>query len=617
MPHDGNRQKIFSRRAAILGGCKMLLFSTLIGRLCYLQIIESGRYATLARENSIALRLLPPSRGRILDRFGKFLAENRENFRVLIIAEQATDLEKTLDALEKIIKISQHERQRVEQEVQRKPSFVPVSVSENLSWEDMARIEVNTPDLPGIQIDVGQTRWYPHGPELAHILGYVGAVSEKEQTTREPLLKLPGFRIGKTGIEKIYDLALRGTVGTSQVEVNAQGRVIKKIYHEEGKAGSDLSLTIDLELQKFVFQRLQKKSASAVLLDVYTGDILAMTSSPTYDPNAFNEGLSSEEWQKLANNPHSPLFSRAVSGQYSPGSTFKMIVALAALEKGVITPQTKFFCSGYLGLKNSKLYCWKRHGHGQVDLHHAIMQSCDVYFYNIAKRTGISHIAAMARRFGLGNKLNIDLPGENAGLVPSDAWKRATLGVPWKLGETLITGIGQGYVLVTPLQLAIMTAQLANGGVSITPRLTHDWTMKKSSKSRSILKQGTLGLIPSHLKLIHKAMISVVNEPQGTAWNSAIMERDMKMAGKTGTVQVRRISKAEREEKAESDNLLWKERDHALFVGFAPIHAPRYAVSVVVEHGVSGSKTAAPIARDILYEAQLRNPIQGEGGDGT
>ena len=605
---DGDRYKLFSRRAAMLAGGKLALLTTLVGRMYYLQVIEADKYKTLAEDNRISMRLLPPPRGRILDRRGVPLAVNEQNYQVLLVPEQARDVNETLMALDEVIGLTGGERKRILREIKRKRSFVPVTVRENLTWEDVARIEVNTPDLPGIMIDVGQSRYYPEGVATAHVLGYVAAVSEKE-LTGDPLLELPGFRIGKAGMEKVHDLALRGAGGTSQVEVNAYGRVIRELNRQEGRPGADVRLTIDFSLQKMAAERLGEESGVAVVLDIHTGDVLALASNPSYDPNAFNRGLSSKEWKTLVNNPRTPLNNKAISGQYAPGSTFKMVVALAALEKGVITPQQKVFCEGHMELGNAKFHCWKKNGHGPQDMHEAIMHSCDVYFYEIARRTGIDRIAAMARRFGLGDVLGLELPGERRGNIPDKDWKRAIYGEPWHMGETLIAGIGQGYVLATPLQLAVMTARLANGGYAVKPRLTRRIEQATDENAAQIDAPGSLGINPNHLKLIREAMEAVANEPGGTAFRSRIVKPGMEMAGKTGTAQVRRISKAERDQGVlKNDELPWEQRDHASFVGFAPIEAPRYAVAVVIEHGGSGSKAAAPIARDILIEVQKRNP---------
>jgi len=607
MHRDSERHKLFSRRAVMLSGGKAVLLSTLVGRMYYLQVVEADRYRTLADENRINLRLLAPLRGRIVDRFGDPVADNQQNYRALLISENTRDLDYTLDMLNQIIAIGPSERKRIIREVKRNRNFVPVTVRKNLNWQEVSRIEVNAPDLPGIFIDVGQSRNYLYGQEMGHILGYVASVSPGD-ATGDPLLELPGFRIGKAGVEKTHDLALRGSSGSSQVEVNAFGRVIRELNRQEGQPGAEVKLTVDLGLQSMVSQRLAGESAAVVVVDVKNGDVLSMVSTPGYDPNAFNRGLKSSEWHELVSNPMAPLTNKAIAGRYSPGSTFKMAVLLAALEKGVITPSSMIFCKGYTELGNAKFHCWKKHGHGNVDAKLAITQSCDVYFYEIAKRSGIDRIAVMAQRLGMGAKLGIDLPGEKAGLVPTKRWKRGALDAPWHQGETLIAGIGQGYVLTTPLQLAIMTARLVNGGVAVTPRLT-------KALSGDVVSQGdktprsfdSLNLPKAHLDLVVEAMSDVVNSPYGTARKSRIEDTIHAMGGKTGTVQVRRISKAEREAGViKNKDLPWKERDHALFVGFAPVHEPRYAISVVVEHGGGGSSVAAPIAHDILIEAQRR-----------
>ena len=606
MNRDVERHKLFNRRCVMLVGGKAVLVSALIGRMYYLQVLESERYKTLAEQNRINLRLLPPPRGRVIDRFGVPLANNQQNYRVLLIPEDTRDVAATLDSLDEIISVGPGERRRILRDVKRNRSFVPVTLRENLDWGEVARIEVNAPDLPGVMIDVGQSRDYPHADQLAHVLGYVAAVSPKDQTG-DPLLELPGFRVGKAGLEKIHDLNLRGRSGSSQVEVNAYGRVIRELRREEGEPGAEISLTIDMGLQKMASQRMADESAAAVVLDVHNGDVLAMVSTPSFDPNLFNTGLSAVQWKGLVNNPRAPLINKTIAGRYSPGSTFKMCVLLAALEKGVITPSSRIFCTGFLELGAARFHCWKKHGHGLVDAHQATVQSCDVFFYDIAKRTGIERIAAMARRLGLGAQLGIDLPGEQAGLVPTPKWKRGALDAPWHQGETLIAGIGQGYMLTTPLQMAVMTARIANGGFAVKPHLTRAITKDGVAKSKEADKFDSLDLPLRHLEIVRAAMNDVVNSPRGTAYRSRIKEPEFAMAGKTGTVQVRRISKAEREKGVrKNEDLPWKVRDHALFVGFAPADNPRYAVSVVVEHGGGGSKVAAPIARDILAEAQRR-----------
>lgn len=604
MHRDSERHKLFSRRALMLGGGQAALLSVLIGRMYYLQVLESERYVTLADENRINFRLLPPPRGRIVDRNGLPMADNQQNYRVVIIPEQAGNVEHTLDLLSLIVPLSGGERRRIRREVKRKRAFVPITVRENLDWSEVARIEVNTPDLPGVLIDVGQSRSYTYGDEVAHVLGYVASVSEKD-LTGDPLLELPGFRIGKAGVEKVYDMALRGSGGSSQVEVNALGRVIRELNRQEGQPGTEVRLTIDMELQQFITKRLDNESAAVVVMDIHTGEVRALVSSPSYDPNAFNRGLSQAEWETLSTNPKSPLTNKAIRGQYAPGSTFKPAVALAALEKGAITPETEIFCSGSTTLGNAEFHCWKRGGHGKLDLKGALEHSCDVYFYETARRAGIDRIGSMAKRFGLGQKLGLDLPGEKTGLVPNNDWKLGAIGTSWQLGETLITGIGQGYILTTPLQLAVMMARLANGGREVSPRLTVSQVTPDGVTPYPDEEGKSLGITPEHLSVVLQGMVNVVNSPTGTAFRSRIQEHRWRMAGKTGTVQVRRISKAERETGVlKNKDLPWKERDHALFIGYAPIDNPRFAVSVVVEHGGGGSSTAAPIARDVLRETQ-------------
>ena len=617
MYRDTGRYRIFSRRAAILGSGKLALLGLLAGRMYQLQVLESDKYKTLSDENRINLRLLAPSRGRILDRFGRPLAINQENYRVSLIAEQVRDINALLDSLSHIISLGDHERKRIMKQIQRRRDFIPVTVRENLQWKDVSRIEVNAPDLPGLLIEVGQNRQYPFAHDFSHIIGYVGAVSEKE-VNGDPLLGVPGFKIGKNGIERVFDLKLRGKAGNSQVEVSAVGRVIRELSRQEGEPGEDLRLTIDRDLQRLAASLLKKeKSAAAIVMDIHNGDILALSSVPGFDPNEFVTGLSSKSWRKLINNPYTPLINKAISGLYAPGSTFKMIVALAALEAKLISPRNKVTCRGYTELGEARFHCWKKNGHGAQDIFYALKNSCDVYFYEVARRLGIDRIAAMARRFGLGDKTGVNLISEKSGLIPTRAWKKALIGSAWQKGETLISGIGQGYILTTPLQLAVMTARLANGGFAVTPRLVRPGGEEVEEVKP---KFESVGISPGSLNIVRAGMNKVTNEPGGTAYRARIADEGLEMAGKTGTVQVRRISKAERETGVlKNHELDWQERDHALFVGYAPLNKPRFAVTVVVEHGGDASKVAAPIARNLLLAAQKQgyyNP-QNPPSDGS
>jgi penicillin-binding protein 2 len=609
MHPDFERHKLFSRRATILVGGQALMFAVLTWRLYDLQIVRGKRFKTLAEENRISLRLTIPPRGIIVDRQGREIASNQQEFRTVIVAERIKSIRRTLDVLGDIVKFDRVERTRILKEIRRRPRFVPVAIRRSLSWEQVAQIEVNAPDLPGVRIEQGLARRYPYGQATAHVIGYVAAVEEKEQTG-DPLLQLPDFRIGKNGIERSYDLALRGHAGAQQVEINAHGRVIRELSRKQGTAGNRLVLTLDAELQKITAERLKEVSGAAVVLDIHTGDVLALASTPAFDPEVFGEGIDRKLWREYRSNPKAPLTNKAIAGQYAPGSTFKMIVALAALEAGVITPHTGFFCPGFKNLGNARFHCWKRQGHGMVSLHRGIKQSCDVYFYNVAQKVGVDRIAAMAHKLGLGEISGLDLPGERKGSIPTTAWKKKAMKQPWYPGETLVAGIGQGYVLATPLQLAVMTARIANGGFAVTPRLARDDIEGREIKPRAKQSFKPIGVSKKSLELIKKAMIAVTNEPGGTAYWTRITEKGQWMAGKTGTSQVRRITKAERARGVKKNkDLPWELRDHALFVAFAPHDAPRFACAIIVEHGGGGSRAAAPIAKVILTETQKRlNP---------
>ncbi|MCC2662517.1 MAG: peptidoglycan glycosyltransferase [Geminicoccaceae bacterium] len=602
MHREGDRLRAFTRRALLLGAGQLGLFGVLAGRLYYLQVVSADEYALLADENRINHRLLPPARGRIFDRHGVTLARNIPTYRVLVVREQTADMRATLDALARLIPLPEESIREVLAEVGRRRRFVPILVREGLNWTEVSRIAIHAPELPGVALDAGLLRNYPTGPVMAHVLGYVAPVAERE-LTGDPLLELPEFRTGKNGIEKVYEERLRGRAGLSRFEVNALGREIKELYRHDGEPGQDLTLTIDLDLQRYTHQRLSaEESASAVVLDVHSGDVLALVSVPIFDPAGFTNGLSREVWRELTTNPRAPLVNKAIGGQYPPGSTFKMIVALAALEAGIGGPDHEVYCPGHMQLGQHRFHCWKRWGHGTLRLVDALAQSCDVYFYDLARRVGVDAIATMARRFGLGSTLEIDLPGERPGLVPDRAWKQATRGVPWQLGETLIVGIGQGYMQATPLQLAIMTARIANGGRAVRPRLVREPAGPGGAPAPEPVP--AVGVSDWSFRFVREGMFKVVNGDRGTARQAALANPELALAGKTGTSQVRRISRAERATGVrKNEDKLWEERDHALFVAFAPYREPRYALAVVVEHGGSGSQAAAPLARDIMAKA--------------
>lgn len=604
---DRERHKTFLRRVLMLGCAKGALLTALAGRLYYLQILEGEKYKTLAEDNRISLRLLSPERGRILDRFGAAVADNRDNFRVLLVRELAPDVSETLRRLGQLIPVSDYDRKRVLRDIAKKRAFVPVTVKENLAWEQVARIEGRIADLPGLSIERGNSRNYEYGADMAHVLGYVAAVSERE-LNGDPLLELPGFRIGKSGIEKFYDYELRGAAGAKQVEINAYGREIRELSRKEASSGKEVVLTIDSGLQVFVQQRLlSEQSAASVVLDIETGDVLALGSIPSFSPTAFDTGLSQGQWDALVNNPMFPLTNKAIAGAYAPGSAFKMVVALAALAEGISPENYTVFCNGHITLGTARFHCWKRSGHGRVNMLQSLQHSCDVFYYNVSRHLGIGKIAAMAERLGLGRPVGIDLPGEKGGLVPSRGWREANIGGPWQVGETLVASIGQGFVLATPLQLAVMVARIASGR-AVRPCLARGYRELGQGYGYGVPPFESLNISQSHLDSVLKGMDLVVNDRGGTAYRARIKERGWEMAGKTATSQVRRISLEERQAGVlQNDSLPWRRRDHALFVGVAPLHRPRYSCAVVVEHGGSGAAVAAPICRDILTEVQRRN----------
>ena len=603
---DDEHKKTVSRRAFIIGAAQGGVITLLAGRLGWLQLAQGNRYKTLSDKNRIDLKMLAPSRGRILDRMGKELATNTQNFRVLITPERAENPDEALKNLQKLINLGDDEIARAKDTIGKVAKFASVEVTDQLTWEELSTIEVNLPDLPGMSIDVGEIRSYPLGDATAHIVGYVGAPNETE-VTRDPVFSLPGFKIGKTGIEKQLDTVMRGKAGLSEVEVNVTGREVRELDRQPSLTGQDITLTIDADLQNYVQTVLaREKSSSAIVMDAQTGAVYALASHPAFDPNLFIKGMSAETWEGLLATPGYPLTNKAVSGQYPPASTFKMVTALAALEEGVIDAKTTFFCPGHYEYGGQKFHCWKTSGHGWVDLKAALAQSCDVYFYEIATKIGIDKIAETARKMGLGEKLGIELGEERAGLVPDKNWKMGYFGEPWKSGESIVASIGQGYLQSTPLQLAAMTARLVNGGKAVAPHLVvHGEGPQQMPKD--------LKIDPAHLELIKRGMDAVVNNKKGTAYKSRIEEPHMAYGGKTGTAQVKRITAAQRRMGVQNEDLPWKQRHHALFVGYAPLSNPRYICSVVVEHGVGGSKAAAPIARDILRRAQQINPAQGEG----
>lgn len=603
--HD-ERSKSFTRRAFVVGAFQGMALAVLGGRLAWLQLAQGGKYKTLSDKNRINIKMIPPSRGEIVDRYGVPLAVNNQNFRVLVVPEQTDDLEESLQKLSKLVDLEDKRIQKVLEESKKSSAFVPLEVTHSLDWKEVAKIEVNLPDLPGMAINEGERRSYPYGDPMGHLIGYVGAVYKKD-LTGDPILTLPGFKIGKRGIEKKFDESLRGKAGNKQMEVNVRGREVRALEEDKSQNGNRLSLSIDAELQRYVQQRLsQHKSASAVIMDAKTGAVYACASHPSFDPNLFAEGISVSQYEELTNNPALPFNNKAVSGQYPPGSTFKMITALAALEGGFAKSHTTVNCKGRYEYGKDKFHCWKLSGHGKQNIVTALMRSCDIWFYEMCTEVGIDKISAMAQRFGLGQKYDFDLDQERKGLMPTKDWMQKRYKKSWRPGETIVSSIGQGYLLATPLQLAVMTSRLVNGGYAVKP-----WIVGyEGGKKRFPDSWPSIGVQKRHLDTIKKGMDMVVNHEDGTANASAITEVGFSMGGKTGTAQVKKINRELRAQGFTNDDLEWKYRHHALFVGYAPLNNPRYVCSVVVEHGGGGSAVAAPVAKDLLLETQRRNPAQ-------
>lgn len=590
-----------ARRALFVGGLQIGFGALLLGRMQHLQVDQADEYLLLAEENRIKVRLIAPARGGLYDRNGVLLAGNEQIYRVSMIREDADDVDASINNLRSLVKLDEEVLQRALREMDRRP-HQSVTLADRLSWEELSTIAVNVPALSGITPEVGLSRVYPLGSDYAHVIGYVGRVSERDIEAAEepdPLLQTPQFQIGKIGAEKRLEGVLRGKAGARRVEQNAFGRIMRELGRTESTTGADVQLTIDAGLQNFTQARLGTESASAVVMDVRNGDVLAAVSSPSYDPNLFVSGISVPDYALLRDNDHRPLHNKIVQGLYPPGSTFKMVTLLAALEAGVIGQGETVYCPGHTTVSGRRFHCWKRGGHGYVDAAKSLRESCDVYFYDLAQRAGIDRISKMARKLGLGMEHDIEMTSISDGLIPDRQWKRTRRGEEWQVGDSLNVSIGQGFVLTSPMQLAVMTARLASG-LEVSPRLVRsvDGVAEPSGV------KAPLELPRSLLDIARNGMYEVVNARRGTAGRSRFDLDGVKWAGKTGTSQVRNITAVERARGVfRNEDLPWERRDHALFVGYAPYDDPKYAISVVVEHGGGGSKAAAPVARDVMLYA--------------
>ena len=590
-----------SRRALVVAGAQLGFGGLLLARMRHLQIDQADEFLLLAEENRIKVRLIAPARGIIYDRQGVPIAGNEQIYRVSMIREDADDVDAVIGRLRSLVRLDEEVLQRALREMDRRPHQA-VTLADRLSWEELSTIAVNVPALQGITPEVGLSRVYPLGIDYAHVVGYVGRVSERDieaEETPDPLLQTPQFQIGKLGVEQQLEGVLRGKAGARRVEQNAAGRIMRELGRTESTSGEDVQLTIDAGLQNFTQARLGEESASAVVMDVRNGDVLAAVSSPSYDPNKFVTGISTADYSVLRDNDHRPLHNKIVQGLYPPGSTFKMVTLLAGLESGAVRPNETFYCPGHTTVSNRRFHCWKRAGHGSVDAAKSLRESCDVYYYELAQRTGIDAISAMARKLGLGTQFDLEMTSVSKGLIPDKEWKLAQKGDEWRVGDSINVSIGQGFVLTSPLQLAVMTARIASG-LEVTPRLVR--TIGGVAQPSGVV--GPLDLPRSSLDRARDGMYQVVNAGGGTAGRSRFDLDGVKWAGKTGTSQVRNITAAERARGvSRNEDLPWERRDHALFVGYAPYDDPKYSISVVVEHGGGGSAAAAPIARDVMLYA--------------
>ena len=580
---------LYNRRTFILFLLKLSLFSAVGWRLYNIQILDSSKYKTMSKKNQIDLEIIFPVRGKIFDRNKVLIAKNEKVYDVYLIPENTKSINNTLNALSQFIDIDFAKRRKIIELSTQVKKFEKIKIFENISWSVLEKIETNKYNLEGIFIAEDYLRVYPYRDQLSHLLGYISKPNQQELTL--PFIsKMPNLDIGKEGLEKSFNPLLVGKAGQREIEVNSNGRIIREISKVDSIRGEEVSLSIDLRIQQYAINLLKSHRAGSInVINIKNGEILCMASTPTYDPNKIIQKPNKEYWESILANSLSPLTNRSIQGLYSPGSTFKMIVAIAALKHGIINIDTTHSCTGKIGFGNRLYHCWKTNGHGKMNVTDAIKQSCDVFFYEISKKLGIDKIAEVAKDFGLGQSYDISMPNQKTGIVPNKKWKKEKIGESWYAGETLISAIGQGFVLTNPFQLAVMTSIIASNGKIVEPTIIKDNPVSFKTNEK----------YSNEIKIIKKAMFQVVNENKGTAFKSRL--EDIKFAGKTGTSQVRRISLSERE----SDDFRekeqeWKNRDHALFVGYMPYDDPKYSISVIIEHGGSGASTAAPIAKQIF-----------------
>lgn len=588
---EGSQSLTFSRRALFVAGAQGAVGAMLAGRMAWLSIAENEHYSLLAEDNRVEIILVPPRRGWILDRYNQPLAINRSDFRVDLIPQNLKDPQRVIAQLTQLLSLSADEVDRIQGDLKGARRLKPIIVAENVPYDNYAAVTVRLPELPGVNASRGFSRFYPEGPAVGHLLGYVGTASAADyEKEKNPLLITPGFKIGKESLERILEPNLRGVPGAQRVEVTAHGKLIRELTPRPDRSGASVQLTIDAGLQAYAARRLGDESGSVVVMDCRNGDLLAMASMPAYDPNSFSDGISHNEWAMMAEDEKHPLINKVLQGLYPSGSTIKPLMSMAFLEAG-IDPKARVVCNGSYRVGNAIFHCDKRRGHGPVDMHDAIVKSCDIYFYHTSRQAGPEIIASMARRMGLGQKFDLPVPSQRFGTVPDPDWMMRKHHRKWETYDTINMSIGQGNVLVNPLQLAVMAARIASG-VTIQPRLLQNTHMPAAP---------AMPVTYDHLAFVREAMSGVVNSGQGTASGAKLPVDGVLLAGKTGTAQVRRITMGERAGGVRSnESLAWRMRDHSLFVCFAPADNPRYACAVVVEHGGWGASVAAPAARDVL-----------------
>ena len=624
-----NKIKNITRRLFLINVAKVVVFTGIIGRLAQLQMMQGTKYSYLSDQNRFREWKIIPPRGIIEDYFGKKLAENTQVFQLHLIPEDIEDENQLYFRLKTILDLSDRKIAKIRKKQKEQKPWETVIVSDNLSWSEFSRLNLLLHELDGIKPVVSLARLYPPKESVAHVVGYVSMASKQDLVDSKELrsLHVPGMRVGKTGLEKSLDIPLIGAPGHQRFEVNAYGKRVKEIELDKGESGTTIRTTIDLDLQRHAQESLKEKSGAICVMDVYTGGVIVMASSPTFDPNKFVHGIDSKSWKALIENKNKPLMNKAVSALYPPGSTIKPIVALSALENDVVNTKFKIFCTGSIELYGEKYHCWKKKGHGTVNLKEAIKQSCDCYFYEVARRLGVDRLSVTAKNFGLGSKLLENYQEEKSGIVPDTKWKLKNIGRGWVLGETLISGIGQGYFQCTPFQVCHMTAQLANGGFKLKPKIIEDgfsiesfvrnWEREQENIQQkgyqNIEEFGEVGTAltlfrnQENIKFVQLAMYAATNEPKGTSYRSRIDKKKYRYAGKTGTSQTKKITAKQRELDLKQSELPYEERDHALFTAFAPFDNPRYALSVVIEHGGSGSSGAAPLVKTLIKKLIDKN----------